>query len=201
MKMEIRVATQEDAKDLLNIYAYYVEHTAITFEHEVPTLEEFTCRIKDTLKNYPYLVALVDGKIAGYIYAGRFRTRASYAWSASSSIYIDRSYHRMGIGKRLYEELESILVKQNVVNVYAGAADPVEEDEYLTRNSEHFHEAIGYKVVARYHECGSKFGRWYNLLEMEKIIGNRVCPPKEFIPFCELRMSNEKGNSNERNYV
>lgn len=140
MKMEIRVATQEDAKDLLNIYAYYVEHTAITFEHEVPTLEEFTCRIKDTLKNYPYLVALVDGKIAGYI--------------------------------------------------YAGAADPVEEDEYLTRNSEHFHEAIGYKVVARYHECGSKFGRWYNLLEMEKIIGNRVCPPKEFIPFCELRMSN-----------
>ena len=96
----------------------------------------------------------------------------------------------MGIGKRLYEELESILVKQNVVNVYAGAADPVEEDEYLTRNSEHFHEAIGYKVVARYHECGSKFGRWYNLLEMEKIIGNRVCPPKEFIPFCELRMSN-----------
>lgn len=190
MKVEIRVAKEEDAKDLLNIYAYYVEHTAITFEHEVPSLEEFSCRIKDTLMNYPYLVALVDGKIAGYIYAGRFRTRASYAWSASSSIYIDRSYHRMGIGKRLYEELEAILAKQNVINVYAGAADPVEEDDYLTRNSERFHEAIGYKVVARYHGCGSKFGRWYNLLEMEKIIGNRACPPKEFIPFCELRMSN-----------
>lgn len=183
----IRVASEEDAEVLLNIYTYYVKNTAITFEHEVPTLEEFKNRIKETLKNYPYLVAVVDGEVAGYIYASRFRTRASYAWSASTSIYLDKQYHRLGIGKMLYEKLENILVKQNVINVYAGAADPVEEDEYLTRNSEHFHEAIGYKTVARYHECGSKFGRWYNLLEMEKIIGKRTCPPKEFIPFDKLQ--------------
>ena len=63
----IRVATEEDAKALLNIYAYYVENTAITFEHEVPTLEEFRNRIRETLKNDPYLVAVFDGKIAGYI--------------------------------------------------------------------------------------------------------------------------------------
>ena len=186
-EISIRVATEEDAEALLSIYAYYVENTAITFEHEVPTLEEFKNRIKETLKNYPYLVAVVDGKIVGYIYASRFRTRASYAWSASTSIYLDKQYHRLGIGKMLYEKLESILIKQNVINVYAGAADPVEEDEYLTRNSEHFHEAIGYKTVARYHECGSKFGRWYNLLEMEKIIGKRTYPPKEFISFDKLQ--------------
>ena len=186
MKKLIRVAREEDAGELLNIYAHYVKNTAITFEHEVPTLEEFTWRIKETLHNYPYLVAVVDGKIAGYIYAGRFRTRASYAWSATTSIYIDKQYHRMGIGKMLYAEVENILVKQNVVNVYAGVAEPVEEDEYLTRNSEHFHEAIGYKVVARYHECGSKFGRWYNVVEMEKIIGKHTYPPKEFIPFENL---------------
>lgn len=187
MDILVRVAREEDAEELLNVYAYYVKNTAITFEHEVPTLEEFTCRIKETLNNYPYLVALVDGKVAGYIYAGRFRTRASYAWSASTSIYIDKQYHRLGIGKMLYAELENILVKQNVVNVYAGVADPIEEDKYLTRNSEYFHEAIGYQVVARYHECGSKFGRWYNLIEMEKIIGQRTYPPKEFIPFKKLQ--------------
>ncbi len=185
MDIVIRVAREEDASALLHIYAYYVEHTAITFEHEVPSLEEFTDRIKETLRNYPYLVAEVDGQVAGYIYAGRFRTRASYAWSASTSIYIDKRYHRMGIGKMLYAEIESILVKQNVINVYAGAAEPVEEDEYLTRNSEYFHEAIGYKVVARYHECGSKFGKWYNLIEMEKIIAERACPPKPFVPFSQ----------------
>lgn len=186
MEIQIRVAREEDAKDLLNIYAHYVKNTAITFEHEVPSLEEFTGRIKETLKDYPYLVALAEDKIVGYIYASRFRTRAAYAWSASTSIYIDEQYHRMGIGKRLYAELESILGKQNVVNVYAGAADPVEEDEYLTRNSEHFHESIGYNVVARYCGCGSKFGRWYNLIEMEKVLGKRTCPPKEFIPFSKL---------------
>ena len=92
----------------------------------------------------------------------------------------------MKIGKMLYAELENILMKQNVVNVYAGVADPMEEDEYLTRNSQRFHEAIGYKIVAKYHECGSKFGKWYNLIEMEKIIGKRACPPKEFIPFEKL---------------
>ena len=94
----------------------------------------------------------------------------------------------MGIGRLLYERLEEILKKQNVTNLYAGAADPVEEDEYLTRNSELFHEAVGYKTVARFHKCGSKFGRWYNLLEMEKIIGEHCCPPKEFIPFRDLKI-------------
>ena len=187
MEIKIRIAREEDAEDLLRIYAYYVKNTAITFEHDVPTLEEFTGRIRETLKNYPYLVALIDGRIVGYIYAGRFRTRASYAWSATTSVYVDRQYHRLGIGKRLYAELETILAKQNVINVYAGVADPVKEDEYLTHNSEHFHEAMGYQVVARYHECGSKFGRWYNIIEMEKIIGKRTCPPQAFIPFRELR--------------
>lgn len=187
MDIQIRLARKEDAQELLNIYAYYVEHTAITFEHEVPTLEEFTCRVKETLINYPYLVAEVDGKIAGYIYAGRFRTRASYAWSASTSIYIQKQYHRMGLGKLLYEKLENILMNQNVMNVYAGVAEPVVEDEYLTDKSRIFHEAVGYKIVARYQECGSKFGRWYNLIEMEKIIGERTCPPKAFIPFGKLR--------------
>jgi len=187
MEITIRIATVEDAKELLNIYAYYVENTAITFEHEVPSLEEFTGRIEETLKKYPYLVALVDGKIAGYSYASAFRTRAAYAWSASTSIYIDRQYHRLGIGKLLYAKLEELLKRQNIINVYAGVADPVKEDEYLTRNSEHFHQKVGYQTVARYHECGSKFGRWYNMIEMEKILGEWTCPPKELIPFSKLK--------------
>lgn len=187
MNITIRVASVKDATKLLEIYAYYVAKTAITFEFEVPTLEDFQNRIETTLQNYPYLVAEVDGDIAGYVYAGRFRARAAYDWSASTSIYLSGKYQRMGIGKMLYERLEELLQKQNVINLYAGVADPVEEDEYLTRNSERFHEAMGYKTVARFNKCGSKFGRWYNLLEMEKIIGGHCCPPKEFIPFRDLK--------------
>ena len=187
MEVTIRTASIEDAPKLLEIYAYYVEHTAITFEFEVPTLEDFQSRIETTLQNYPYLVAEVDGDIAGYVYASRFRTRAAYDWSVETSIYLSGKYQRLGLGRLLYERLEEILKKQNVTNLYAGAADPVEEDEYLTRNSERFHEAMGYKTVARYQNCGSKFQRWYNLIVMEKIIGEHVCPPMEFIPFSKLK--------------
>ena len=186
MDINIRVASVADAPKLLEIYAYYVEHTAITYEFEVPTLADFEQRIATTLKNYPYFVAEVDGEIAGYVYAGRFRTRAAYDWSVETSIYLSGKYQRLGLGRLLYEKLEETLKKQNVTNLYAGVADPVEEDEYLTRDSEHFHEAMGYKTVAKYQQCGSKFNRWYNLIVMEKMIGEHFYPPKEFIPFRDL---------------
>lgn len=188
MEINIRTASVSDAPKLLEIYAYYVEHTAITFEFESPTLEDFQSRIATTLQNYPYLVAEVDGEIAGYVYAGRFRTRAAYDWCVETSIYLDTKYQRMGLGRMLYERLEEILKMQNITNLYAGVADPVEEDESLTRDSERFHEAMGYTTVARFQKCGSKFGRWYNLIIMEKIIGEHCCPPKEFILFRDLKI-------------
>ena len=183
MNLLIRIAKEDDAEELLKIYSYYVKNTAITFEQKVPSLEEFSNRIKETLINYPYLVAVVDGKIVGYIYASRFRTRESYICSASTSIYIEKSYQRKGIGKKLYSELCNILLKQNITNVYAGAADPIEEDEYLTHNSEYFHKSMGFEIVAKYNKCAIKFGKWYNLIEMEKIIGEHSNQQKDFIPF------------------
>lgn len=186
MNLLIRIAKEDDAEELLKIYSYYVNNTAITFEQKVPSLEEFSNRIKETLINYPYLVAVVDGKIVGYIYASRFRTRESYICSASTSIYIEKSYQRKGIGKKLYSELCNILLKQNITNVYAGAADPIEEDEYLTHNSEYFHKSMGFEIVAKYNKCAIKFGKWYNLIEMEKIIGEHSNQQKDFIPFKSL---------------
>ena len=182
-----RIAKVEDASRILEIYAYYVENTAVSYEYDVPSLEEFTERIRNILVKYPYIVAEEDGRIVGYIYASRFAQRAAYGWAAGTSIYIDREYHRRGIGKLLYEKLEAILKLQNITNLYAGAPDPMEEkNPHPPMNSQHFHEAIGYKPVARYHGCGSKFGRWYNLLWMEKIINEHTVPPKEVIPFSEL---------------
>ena len=186
MNLLIRIAKEDDAEELLKIYSYYVKNTAITFEQKVPSLEEFSNRIKETLINYPYLVAIVDGKIIGYIYASRFRTRESYICSAATSIYIEKSYQRNGIGKKLYSELCNILLKQNITNVYAGAADPIEEDEYLTHNSEYFHKSMGFEIVAKYNKCAIKFGKWYNLIEMEKIIGEHSNQQKDFIPFKSL---------------
>ncbi len=190
MDIKIRTAKKEDAAALLGIYSYYIENTAITFEYKVPSIEEFEKRICTTLESYPYLVAEVDGKIAGYVYAGRFSPRAAYDWVVETSIYIDKDCHRLGIGKKLYQKLEEILARQNVTNLYAGIADladGLEEDPYLTKNSEHFHAAVGYKKIANYTKCGYKFNRWYNLIYMEKMIGEHNTPQKPLIPFSKLQ--------------
>lgn len=187
MNIRVRHASPEDAKSLLEIYSYYVENTAVTYEYVVPSVDEFRKRIEDISDSYPYFVAEVDGVIAGYIYASRYRTRAAFDWCAETSIYINEKYHGLGIGRLLYEELETVLFRQNVVNVYAIVATPVEEDdEYLTFDSKRFHEKIGYTVVGELKSCGSKFGRWYSLISMEKVIAPHLMPPKKFIKFTDL---------------
>lgn len=171
--MRIRSATPEDAGRLLEIYAYYVSNTAVTFEYDVPTPEEFRRRIENTLARYPYLVLEdeADNSIAGYAYAGVFKARAAYDRSCEVSIYLDRSLRRRGYGRLLYAALEERLKAQGMLNLYACIGVPVAEDNYLTRDSELFHRRLGYVKVGEFHKCGYKFGRWYNMIWMEKIIG------------------------------
>ena len=171
MQMIIRSATIEDATRLLEIYAYYVEKTAISFEYDVPSLEEFALRIAKTLGKYPYLVLEEDGMVQGYTYAGVFKDRAAYDHSCEVTIYLDHAAKGRGYGRALYEALEQALKGIGITNLYACIADPETEDEYLTKNSEQFHQHLGFTKVGEFHQCGYKFGRWYNMIWMEKIIG------------------------------
>ena len=167
----IRSVSLNDAEALLNIYAYYVKNTAITFEYDVPTLEEFKQRITNTLKKYPYLVVVKEGTILGYAYAGVFKNRAAYDWSAEMTIYLKYDAVKCGLGRMLYEALETEMKKRGFLNLYACIGYPIEEDEYLRRNSAEFHAHLGYQTVGEFHKCGYKFGRWYNMIWMEKLIG------------------------------
>lgn len=167
----IRIATVNDAEKLLNIYSYYVENTAITFEYDVPTLEEFVQRIENVLKKYPYLIVEKDGEMLGYAYAGVFKDRAAYDRCAETTIYLKHDAVKCGLGRKLYEALELEMIKRGFLNLYACIGYPIDEDEYLTKNSAKFHEHMGYKTVGEFHKCGYKFGRWYNMIWMEKIIG------------------------------
>lgn len=164
-------AELKDAERLLEIYDYYVKSTAITFEYTTPTIEEFRGRMEKTMQKYPYLVAEKDGVIAGYAYAGAFVGRAAYDWSCETSIYIDKNARKCGIGKTLYAALEKELKEMGILNMYACIGYPDNEDEYLTKNSAEFHSHIGFTQVGEFHKCGYKFGRWYNMIWMEKIIG------------------------------
>ena len=129
LKIRIRPAKPEDAEKLLAIYAPYVEQTAITFEYEVPTVEEFRERIHNTLKKYPYLVAEQGGEPVGYAYVGPFHDRPAYDWAVETSIYVDQNKKRMGIGKKLHEALEEELRNRGFLNMNACIAYPAQEDD------------------------------------------------------------------------
>lgn len=167
----IRNASIQDAEHILEIYAYYVKNTAITFEYEVPTLDEFQNRIRNTQKRYPYLVIEKGGVIQGYAYAGPFVGRAAYDWSCELTVYLDHTAQKCGLGRKIYEIIEDKLHEMGILNLYACIAYPEQEDEYLNRNSADFHAHLGFKKVGEFYKCGHKFGRWYNMIWMEKVIG------------------------------
>ena len=193
-KYRIRMATTEDAAALLEIYTYYVKETAITYEYEVPTVEEFRDRIEKVLTKFPYLVIEAapnadrlenlsvesntstpkeasSAEILGYAYASPFHERDAYQWCVEMSIYLKKDHRRSGLGRMLYEELERQLKDQGILNLYACIGYPDHEDEYLTFASVRFHEKMGYSMIGVFHKCGYKFNRWYNMVWMEKIIG------------------------------
>ena len=190
--LQIRTATAEDAPALAAIYAPYVRDTAITFEYEPPTAEEFAVRMRKTLTFYPYLVAVLDGEPVGYAYASPFKDRPAYDWAVETSIYVTREHEHEGIGRKLHDALANCLRAQGICNMYACIALPDgPDDETLTRNSEQFHAHLGYRLVGEFYRCGYKTGRWYNMVWMEYMIGEHVDAARggqpAVRPFAEVR--------------
>ena len=184
--IQIRVARESDAAALRDIYAPYVERTAVSFEYEAPDVATFLERIRRVQERYPYLVAESDGALLGYAYAGSFHTRETYSWSAEASIYLRMDCRRMGIGSALYRALESALRAMGVRRLYASIAVPDDPDEHLTLDSVRFHTAMGYHTVGEFHHCGWKFGRWYSTVWMEKVLASDTSAPSPLKPFREL---------------
>ena len=176
--MRIRSARPEDAEVLLEIYAPYVTQTAITFEYETPSVEEFSRRIAEILKGFPYLVLEDAGEIQGYAYAGPFKGRAAYDWAVEITIYIRKDAHGKGYGKALYTALENELKRRHFLNAYACIAYSEKEDETLTHDSPRFHERMGYTRCGTFRQCGYKFGRWYDMIWMEKHLGAHPADPQ-----------------------
>jgi len=183
----IRRAQPSDAAALSHIYAYYVENTAVSYECTAPDETEFSRRIEETLKKYPYIVAENSEGILGYAYAGAFNTRAAAEHTAEASIYIDARLRRCGVGRALYEKLEEILKAQNFQMLTAKlACCSRSDDPYLTRDSLIFHEKCGYQAVGAVENCGYKFSRWYDLMILQKHIGSFPQALPDIIPFSKL---------------
>lgn len=184
--VQLRVATVADAQELLNIYAPYVENTAISFEYEAPMVEEFARRIAEVLEQFPYLAAVHDGTIVGYAYAHPYGVRKAYSWAVELSVYVKKDCRSLGVGRKLYETMEALLKAQNITNLYALVAGVDVEDEYLTHDSLKFHHAMGYEQVGKLHQAGYKFGRWYDMITVEKIIADHPAKQPDVVCFGDL---------------
>lgn len=175
--MEIKAVKEEDAEELLSIYAPYVLDTAISFEYEVPSLNEFQERIKRISSDFPYVKAVESGEIIGYAYASKFKDRRAYDWAVETTIYVREDKKRSGVGKMLYNALEDSLKRMGILNMNACIALPKQRDERLSDDSYLFHKEMGFDLVGKFCDCGYKFGKWYDMIWMEKIIGEHTDAP------------------------
>lgn len=148
---------QRDAAACAAIYAPYVEGTAISFEAEPPTAEEFAERIATVAERYPWLVAEdADGDVAGYAYASQHHPRAAYRWAVDVAVYVDGSRQRHGTGRRLYEALLERLRELGYRVACAGVTLPNDASVGL-------HEALGFEPVGVYRRIGWKGGAWHDV--------------------------------------
>ena len=175
----IRPARLEDASEILKIYEPYIKKTTITFEYEVPSLEEFRGRMTGIIGAYPYLVCEADGKILAYAYAHRFHERAAYQWDAELSVYVEEEHTGLGMGKALYHALMELLKLQNVKNAYALVTSPNERSEAL-------HLGMGFRLEGLNRETGYKMGKWLDVSCFVKNIGTHECDPEGILPFAGI---------------
>lgn len=175
----VAVAGPHHASDIAAIYAPIVSSTVISFETEPPSPEEMARRIEVTLARYPWLVALVEDRVAGYAYAHAFAQRQAYAWSAETSVYVHPEFRGVGIGRALYDELFETLRTQGYCRAFAGIALP-------NAASVRLHEAVGFAHIGTYRRVGWKMGAWHDVGWWELELRPEGEPPGRLIPFREL---------------
>ena len=153
----IRSARPDDAEAIMHIYAPIVAETAISFELEIPTVDEMRRRVVSTLERFPWLVSEDEhGVVDGYVYASQHRERPAYQWSVDVTTYVRSDARGRGIGKSLYNQLFEELATQGYFNAFAGIALP-------NVSSIALHESVGFKFVGIYRGVGYKLGAWHDV--------------------------------------
>lgn len=149
----LRPATAADASVCAAIYAPFVEGSIVSFETEAPDETEMARRIADYGASHAWLMAEIDGQVAGYAYASPHRTRAAYASSCDVAVYVDPAHARQGVGRALYEALLPLLRDKRLHAAFAGITLP-------NPGSVGLHETMGFTPVGIYREVGWKLGAW-----------------------------------------
>ncbi len=174
MNATIRLAERLDVPGILEIYAPFILHTAVTFEEIVPDEESYWKRIQEIMIELPFLVCEIEGRVAGYAYASGYRSRASYRWTKEVSVYIHPDFHRKKVAHALYTSLHELVRYQGIANLLAIITMPNE-------SSVAFHEHFGYVKCAEFSKVGYKLNQWQNVGWFELFIQDENAAPKEKI--------------------
>ena len=153
MPTTIRLATEDDAPYILELYTPIVQETTISFELTVPAVEEIQERIRQSVPRFPWLVCENETTFMGYAYASAYRSRLAYQWSVDVSVYVNPACHRNGVGRALYTSLFKILAAQGFYNAFAIVALPNPASIGL-------HQSLGFEHVGEFQRVGYKLGEW-----------------------------------------
>jgi L-amino acid N-acyltransferase YncA len=151
--MTIKIVESIHAGAIRDIYAPFVQDGFVTFETQVPEVEDFEKRIAHYTERYPWLVMEEDGVVLGYAYASAYRERVAYQWVVECSVYVHGDHQKKGIAAKLYEALFDLLRLQGLYKVYAVITVP-------NPQSVGFHERMGFTWFATYENVGYKAGKW-----------------------------------------
>ena len=163
---EIRPATEADLPAITKIYEHAVLHGTATFELTPPDLAEMTRRFNAlTDGGFPYLVAAVEGGVAGYAYAGPYRPRPAYRFTVENSIYLDPAFHRRGIGSLLLDRLIAECEARGYRQMIAVIGDSA------NAGSIGVHTKCGFEMIGTHRHVGLKFGRWLDTVMMQRALG------------------------------
>ena len=164
MTLVVRDATAADAEGCAAIYAPSVTGSVASFETEPPGPEEVARRIVDAQRTHAWLVAEEDARLVGYAYAGPFRSRPAYRWTAEVSVYVARDQAGRGVGRALYTALLHRLEERGYRSAVAGMTLPNPASEAL-------HAAFGFRPAGVLHAVGWKHGRWHDVALLRRSLG------------------------------
>ena len=167
MTVAIRPAEITDIPAITRIYAPAVEHGTASFELDAPDETEMARRLTDLMgAGFPYIVAAIDGALAGYAYAGPFRTRPAYRLTIENSVYIAPDMQRRGIGRALLAALIEACEARGFRQMIAVIGDSTKQAASIG-----LHEALGFRHVGILDHVGFKHGRWLDSVLMQRELG------------------------------
>ncbi len=162
IEVTIRSVTEHDIEDICEIYNYYVENTAISFEEKRVSVNEMEQRILNQSIDYPWLVYELDSKVVAFAYANKWKARSAYRFTLESTIYLSSECQGRGIGSRLYQQLFDELATRSIRSVMAVIALP-------NAGSIALHEKMGFEKVAHFKEVGYKHEQWIDVSYWQKM--------------------------------